>query len=192
MLKRLALLGLLLLIPTLASADNYVSVVMDPFTFELQFRAGDATEVLGASYVWDTTTGGLSDFSLAAVGPIQGFASAPSGLFFPEPTPNYFNWVTSSGDIFQQNINIHGVPEITSTPGRYETDMWLCYGGPHCFGGQVFGRGTATVNSLGDGDRDADDPVATSEPNSMVLLAIGLLALAWLTLKVSRNSSALA
>jgi hypothetical protein len=73
MLKRLALLGLLLLIPTLASADNYVSVVMDPFTFELQFRAGDATEVLGASYVWDTTTGGLSDFSLSAVRSDTGF-----------------------------------------------------------------------------------------------------------------------
>ena len=73
MAKRLALVIALLFLPVLAKADSFVSVVINPVQLSL------STEFIGASFVWDTTTGALSDFSVTSTGPLNfSFSNVPT------------------------------------------------------------------------------------------------------------------
>ena len=185
MLKRLALIVAILCIPTLAKADSFVSVTIFPEVFHV---AGD--ETVGATFVWDTTTNILSDITVTAAGPfwqgvdhiisVDRFGGGVSGgtLYLGN-----FDFQTAAGDIYQLNYGNHGetfTPFITDVPGTYLADLWLeC---PQCAthgSGSIYGDGpgTAIVTSLGDGDHDADDPVSTPEPSSLVTLLAGLAAM---------------
>lgn len=63
---------ILLFAASAARADSFVQVVLEPATFPNVDTMGD--ETIGASFVWQTTTQVLSDFTVTANGPIAGFS----------------------------------------------------------------------------------------------------------------------
>ena len=181
MAKRLALVIALLFLPVLAKADSFVSVVINPVQLSL------STEFIGASFVWDTTTGALSDFSVTSTGPLNfSFSNVPTfelvqnqmikELDFHSALNNEtvrLEYVDDFYHLYTQLVFGGNPPPIlSSTPGTYFTYIeaeGLLTG--FDIANQV---GTATVTSLGDGDHDGDDPISAPEPGSLLNLVIGL------------------
>lgn len=187
MAKRLALLALLFFIPALAKADSFVSVSLNP----VEFWSANATnvppqfigpEIVGVTFVWDTTTSVISDIAITSTG---AFHASPSN---PTTLTDFTGHGMGSGNLlvlglvtdfggtatYQLNYGFHGGlvgEQLGSTPGTYPTDLGLFCG---CLMGDNFAIGTATVTSLGDGDRDGDDPVSSPEPGSLLNLVVGL------------------
>jgi len=183
MLKRLAFIVAILFLPALARADSFVSVVLSPIQL-----GGNPADTMGAAFIWDTTTAQLSDFTVTTTGPdfsfvpagyaVQGqsikeldfFSAKNNELFRLEYVDDYFHLYYSL--VFGNNPP----PILSSTPGTYftynEAEGFLT---GFDINNQV---GSATVTSLGGGDHDGDDPVSTPEPGSLLLLGLGITALA--------------
>jgi PEP-CTERM motif len=184
MLKRLALIIAMLLIPALAKADSYVAVVLSPAVFEV----GDQGQgqIISMTFTWDTTSQVISDVTMTGTGIWQGVEQLPSAAgFTPSPVWSFTN---KEGDIYQIDYLDHAFPQSTwlsSKPGTYLLDLfYFCSQCSNAFSqdegsvGLNGGLPTATVTSLGDGDHDGDDPISTPEPGSLVLLGVGVAALA--------------
>ncbi len=196
MAKRLALVIAVLFLPSLAKADSFVSVVINPVQLSL------SGEYLGASFVWDTTTQALSDFSVTSTGPLN-FA------FSNIPTLEWVQNQTIMELVFHSSLNNETVrleyfddyyhlytslafgsnppPILSSTPGTYFTyveaeGFWTGFD----IANQV---GSATVTSLGDGDHDGDDPVSAPEPGSLLMLGAGIASVALATCAMRRYST---
>jgi PEP-CTERM motif len=196
MAKRLALVIAVLFLPALAKADSFVSVVINPVQLSL------SGEYLGASFVWDTTTQALSDFSVTSTGPLN-FA------FSNTPTVEWVQNQTIMELVFHSSLNNETVrleyfddfyhlyasivfgsnppPILSSTPGTYftyvEAEGFLT---GFDIANQV---GSATVTSLGDGDHDGDDPVSAPEPGSLLMLGAGIASVALATCAMRQYST---
>ena len=183
MLKRLALIIAILLIPALAKADSYVAVVLSPAVFEV----GDQGQgqVISMTFTWDTTSQVITDVTMTGTGIWQGVEQLPSAAgFTPSPVWSFTN---KEGDIYQIDYLDHNFPastRLSSTPGTYLLDLfYFCSQCSPEFSqdegsvGLNGGLPTATVTSLGDGDHDGDDPVSTPEPSSLISLLAGLVTL---------------
>jgi hypothetical protein len=150
-------------------------------------------ETVGATFIWDTTNGTLSNVTLTATGTYwQGTDSATVyGGGITGTSLGIVDLRNAAGDDLQLNYGDHDFtikPEITSVPGTYLTDLYFmclqCAFGDYAHnpgGIDPAEIGTATVTSLGDGDHDGDDPVSTPEPNTLILLCAGIGALALIT-----------
>jgi hypothetical protein len=175
MAKRLTLIALLFFIPALAKADSYVSVTLSAVNVNVL-----SPDTIGASFIWDTTTAQLSDFTVTSTGP--DFSFAPSGYtvqgqvikevdFFSTKNNQRFR-LEYVDDFFHAVYEGRTAPVLSSAPGTYvtfnEAEGFLT--------GFDIGWefGTATVTSLGNSDHDGDDPVSAAEPASLLNLAVGL------------------
>lgn len=188
MLKRLAFIVAMLFIPALAKADSFVSVVITSDNLGVQLPGED----ISVTFVWDTTSGILSDFNLSMPSNTPVHLSAlPSGTTLQLGQNSPFN---SKNEIFNiplagdagaswaldenDHENDNGILPVPGTYAALET-LFQC---TNCDGPQrtaslfIFNDATATVTSLGDGDHDADDPVSTPEPSSLDSLLAGLAA----------------
>jgi hypothetical protein len=177
MAKRLALIVAMLFIPALARADNIVTVAMNPVEFWSSNGSRSTRQILGpeivaVTFTWNNTTGVLSNIIVAATGPFQNSPNNPTTLTgFQGPTISFLQFALTSpsfgGASYQLNYGDHGnlIPPIGITPGTYRTDLNVFCG--DCLGGFNFAIGTATVTA-----------VSTPEPNTLILLAAGLAALA--------------
>ena len=158
-------------------ADSFVSVVMNPVTFDLSVNKVDAPETVSATFLWDTTTNVLSDFTLSTNGPFTGFPPTPTVSFSNggiDPQGQFTQFgieslMWNNGTVsFQLNYANHGnlVPLLGSAPGMYLTDMeFLC--SSSCTGsGELFVTGTATVSAVG-----------APEPSSLLLVGAGFVSL---------------
>jgi hypothetical protein len=183
MLKRLALIIAMLLIPALAKADSYVAVALSPAVFEV----GDQGQgqIISMTFTWDTTSQVIFDVTMTGTGIWQGVEQLPSAAGF---NPSVWSFSNKEGDIYQIDYLDHNLPastRLSSTPGTYLLDLfYFCSQCSNAFSqdegsvGLNGGLPTATVTSLGDGDHDGDDPISTPEPGSLVLLDVGVAALA--------------
>jgi hypothetical protein len=174
--KRFAVMVILAFcLASVAKADSFVSVVIAPTTFSnlqafINGQLVTVDETVGVSFNWDTTTQTLSDFAVTAVGPFgEGLSNIPTAIIFKSSGGlSLLNFSNGQGDQFQMNSGIHGglIPPIPPVPGVYSADLdFFC---PQCVsGGDNFKIGTATVSST-----------AISEPGTLVLLGVGLAALA--------------
>jgi hypothetical protein len=182
--KHAFIIACLFFFPALTRADSFVSVVIVSDNLGIQLPGEDTS----ASFVWDTTTNILSDFNLSmpSTAPVHLFA-LPSGTTVQLTGTEIFNlglavgpdgafWALSESDVADTN----GIFSTPGTRGALET-LFQC---ANCDGPQrtgslfIFNQATSTVTSLGNSDRDGDDPVATPEPNTLVLLGAGITALA--------------
>lgn len=184
MVKRSAIAVVLFLLPGLAKADTYVSVVMNPQVFQV-----NGGETVSATFVWDTTTDTISQAMLMATGTFwQGTNNATvvrfggggnmAGTLFL----GNLNITNLAGDVLQLNYLDHENsvnPEVIGTPGTYLTDLFFTC--PQC-GMNGIGSvdpseiGTATVTPVG-------DPGSVPEPGSASLILSGS-ALAILLLRL--------
>src|ERR1700719_4602104 len=100
MLRRLAFIVAMLLIPALAKADSFLSVVITSDNLGIQLPGED----ISVSFVWDTTTGVLSDFDLSmpSTAPVH-LSAMPSGTTLQLTQTQLFN---SKNEIF--NIPLAG------------------------------------------------------------------------------------
>jgi len=177
--KRVFVIAVLFLVPTLVRADSYVSVVLNPVNVN-----SNSPDTIAASFVWDTTTARLSDFTVTSTGP--DFSFAPVGYtvqgqaieevdFFSTKNNQRFR-LEYVDDFFHAVYQFGTAPVLSSTPGTYVT-FNEAEGFITGFDiGWEFG--TATVTSLGNSDHDGDDPISTPEPGSLRLLGVGTSALA--------------
>jgi hypothetical protein len=145
--KHIAALAILFFAASVARADSYVAVVLNPFTFtDLVIPHQQmGSETIGATFLWDTTTNVLSDFTVSASGPFAVGLSNSFSLIGPAGIA-ILNISDPAGDLFQHNTDLHdGLYHIGSAPGTYTTDLFF-----HCTGCAFddFGRGTATVTAV--------------------------------------------
>lgn len=158
---------------TTASADSFVSVVLEPTQFNgfagiVNGNLTFASETVGASFDWDITTQAISNVVLTANGPWgMGLSNVPSVVFDGSGAILIMNFDGGRSE-FQLNYLNHdpaGFPHLASTPGTYVTDLGFFCG--QCLAGNSdFELGTAIVS-----------PIATPEPSTAVLVLAGLIAL---------------
>jgi hypothetical protein len=182
----LALVAFLLPMVASSRADSFVAVVLNPVTFDLSVDKVETSETVGATFLWDTTTNILSKLTVSTTGPFAGFSPVPAVLFShggidPEGQFTQFgieSLVWNNGVVdFELNYANHGnlIPLLGNVPGTYVTDMDFFCGGSCTGSGEVLSFGTATVTSA--------MPTETPEPSSLVLMAVGLVALLMVTPK---------
>jgi hypothetical protein len=158
---------------TTASADSFVSVVLEPTQFNgfagiVNGTPTFASETVGASFDWDITNQNISNVVLTATGPWgTGLSNVPSVMFDDSGAILIMNF-DGGGSEFQLNYLNHdpgGFPHLASTPGTYVTDLgFFC--GQCLVGTSDFELGTAVVS-----------PIATPEPSTALLVVAGLIAL---------------
>jgi hypothetical protein len=159
MVRHIALLIVLAVVPSFAKADSFVSVQIEPTRFE-----GSQLETVTGSFFWDTTTQVLSNITITESGGYgNGSVTEPDvalgqdfigRLSFPNSLP--------SGDVVAFDSSDHGSP-LFSTPGTQPADLVFV---PCC----IF-DGTFDLVALG---KAVVTPIPAPEPSSMNLLLIGL------------------
>lgn len=167
---KLMAMAVLLLFAATARADNIVAVILEPTTFPdlagtINGQFVDASETVGATFNWNTTTQTMYDFTLFAAGP---FWTGIEHLSFTQASigdhPGILDLFSSEGDLFQLNYNIHGnffQPALTSAPGIFKTDLFL-FCSQCSENSERFAGGTAIVT-------------ATPEPCALLLLIAGFV-----------------
>jgi len=203
MLKRLALIVAILSIPALAKADSFLSVVITSNNLSIQLPGED----ISVSFVWDTTTGILSDFNLSmpSNAPVH-LSALPSGTTLRLTQTQLFN---SKNEIFNiplagdagaswaldenDHENDNGILPVPGIRAGLETlfQCTNCDGPQHTGSLFIFNDATATLTSLGDGDHDGDDPVSTPEPSSLISLLAGLAVMVFAIYAMRCSSTAL-
>lgn len=170
----LAILLVLLFIPSATKADSFVFVDMVPVTFNVLVPNQNnqpqhyGPVAVGATFVWDLTTNAISHVNVT---------SSSSSLFLnmyvlDSAMPGLLDFGNSAGDIFQMNSANHAgfIPPLTGAAGIFPTDLWFFC--PSCsIDNAGFTSGEAIVIPLG------QHPAPTPEPASALLLGAGFMGL---------------
>jgi hypothetical protein len=189
MIKRLAFIAAMLLIPALAKSDTvwtYTGNIMHGVTQNATNAPGGCGCALDGTFT-------LSTDILSSQTQIREWGS-PVAWNFTDGTHTLTNAnSTAAIELTQQaggpllwNINIansswdFASDFLGSAFEATDSSGVTHWGDPGCcFGFLESNRGTLTESvSLGDGDHDGDDPVSAPEPGSLILLGAGITALA--------------
>jgi hypothetical protein len=181
--KRLIVGLLLLLAAGAAKADNIIAVdvqpgFLGPFPYNPTPVPGGITtqsdiENIRVNFVWDLTTGVMSDFQVTATGLFD------QGLALVDASPTAVNFANAAGDTF----GWHFVSDLYSTLPPFQTVPGTYFSADfefHCE--ECF----AFKNDIVPGSIT----VTTPEPGSLGLIALGLVVLA-LVFRVKGLSSLL-
>jgi hypothetical protein len=172
MLKRLALIIVMLFIPALVNADSYVDVTLQQRTVTGLFYAPQSvgSESIGATFLWDITTNVVSDIDVTASGVLGTnwmgvllHGNSPMQIFFSNAAGDNVVW-SSSTDLytpFSQDQVFSSTPGVY-TLGLLEFDCATCVAMKT---GHLLPE-TAIVTA-----------VSAPEPNTLVFLGIGIIAL---------------
>jgi hypothetical protein len=173
MLKRLALIVAVLFIPALAKADSYVDVTLQQRTVTGLFYAPQSvgSETIGATFLWDISTNDVSDIDVTASGVLGTnwtgvllHGNSPTQIFFSNTAGDNVVW-SSSTDLytpFSQDQVFSSTPGVY-TLGLLEFDCATCVAMKT---GHLLPE-TAIVTA-----------VSAPEPNTLMLVGIGIIALA--------------